>query len=116
MTVLSTRNTSLIVGAKDKPLNANFISDIFDFKEMNIGSIQCVRIDGDANDGVFSLEISNICDEESFAPYPSSEVSGCNERNIIWLFDKIPFRFARLIYTAGTDTTGTVSVYGRGKK
>lgn len=116
MTTIRATNSALKVVSKDKPLDASFNSQVVAFRDSKIGSIQVVRSNGDVNDGVFSLEVSNLCEEDTFAPYPLSEVSSCVDNNIIWLFDKIPFLFARLIYTKGTDTVGTANIYAIGKQ
>ncbi len=116
MTVITARNTRLAEVAKDKPLSAVFVSDTIDFKEMTSGSVQVWRKDGDANDGTFQLLISNLCDEDSFALFPESEVdAACDGQNLIWVLNDIPFRFARVSYTPGTDAVGTASIYARGK-
>lgn len=115
-TTITARNTRLAVAAAAKPLNEAFLSDIIDFKEMNSGSVQVWRQDGDQNDGTFKLLISNLCDPDSFALFPASEVdAACDGQNLIWVFNDIPYRYARISYEPGSDTTGTASVYARGK-
>lgn len=110
------RNTALRVLAKDEPLDQDLVVEIIEFREMNSGSIQVVREGGDVNDGVFALSVSNLCDPSTFAPYPSGDISDCTSENLIWLFNHLPFKFAMITYTKGTDTIGTFSVYAQGKK
>lgn len=74
-------------------------------------------VDGaDVNDGVFKLFQSVLCEPNSFAPYPDGTLemdSLCP--NLAANIESIPFRYMRIHYLRGTDTTGTVSIYARAK-
>jgi len=116
--ILPTRNTALIHVAKSQSLGVNFESDIIDFKEMNVAFIQTVQSVAPNNlTGVFSLVVSLLCQEDTFVPYPDSERTlnaDCN--NFGWSFCCVPFRYARVCYTANTVTSGTIDIYARAKR
>lgn len=109
------RHTSLVeIGTHD--LASDFISDLIDFKEMNSGTIQLVINGADANDGVFQLYQSILCDPSSFAKYPNGTLSMSGDcPNLAANICCIPFRYMRLGYTRGSDTQGTVTIYARAK-
>jgi hypothetical protein len=116
MTILA-RNLSLAVVEENKPMTASFVSQDIDFKEMNVATIQAV-VDGTDNmDGTFSLEVSLICDPNSFIVYPNSlklEADGC--MGFGWEMRTFAWRYVRVRYVAGTNTTGTVTIYARGRR
>lgn len=116
MSTISVRNLALKPINSEEPLTSDLDSEVIDFKEMNHGSIQVVRSSGDNNDGTFELWVSLLCDPLTFAPFPSSDIAGCGDNNIIWILQNIPFRYAIVKYKAGTDTTGTFSIYARAKR
>lgn len=113
-----TRNNTLRTIAKDVSLASDFESEIIDFNEMNVAFIQTVQtLAPDNFDGTFSLKVSLLCDVDSFTPFPDSERilnASCN--NFAWSFCCVPFRYARVCYTANSVTTGTVSIYARAKR
>lgn len=116
MAIISARNLKLAVVERDKPVTADFISKIIDFKEMNTATIQAIISGADANDGTFHLEVSLICDPDSFVIYPGSERDETECSNFGWEFKQSAWRYARVVYTHGSNTTGTVTIYARGKR
>ena len=67
--------------------------------------------------GFFSIEVSLLCEVGTFVPYPDSKrfLNGsCN--NFGWSFFSVPFRYARLCYTANTTTDGIIDIYARAKR
>jgi hypothetical protein len=116
--VIDVRNTTLRKVAEGVSLGGDFKSDIIDFKEMNNAFLQAVTTSApDALDGVFSLVVSLLCEDDTFVPYPDSERTlnaDCN--NFGWHFCCVPFRYARVCYTANSVTTGTVDIYARAKR
>lgn len=114
--IIIARNLALAVIEKDKPVDADFKSNIIDFKEMNTATIQAIVTGADANDGEFSLEVSLICDENSFVPYPESDRTLASCTNFGWEYRSFPWRYVRLCYTANSVSTGTVTIYARGKR
>lgn len=115
--IILARNLKLAVVEEAIPITADFVSQLIDFKEMNTATIQAVVSGADVNDGTFSLEVSLICDPTSFIPYPDSLRSmsaGCS--NFGWEYRAFPWRYVRVVYTHGSDTTGTVTIYARGKR
>ena len=117
MSTITARNNSLTIVEKAKSVAADFKSDLIDFNEMNTATVQAVVVDQDANDGTFSLEVSLICDPASFIPYPDSErVMTADYSNFGWEYRSFPWRYVRVCYTNGTLTTGTVTLYARGKR
>ena len=115
--VIITRNTTLQkIGSF--PLSADFKTDLIDFKEMNVAFIQAVETSApDVLTGEFSLVVSLICLEGTFVPYPDSERflnADCN--NFGWSFCCVPFRYARVCYTANTVSTGSIDIFARAKR
>ena len=116
--IIDVRNTQLRTIIKDQSLAVDFKTDIIDFKEMNVAFIQAVTtIQPDAFDGVFSIVVSIVCYPDTYVPYPDSERTlntDCN--NFGWNFCCVPFRYARVCYTANSVTTGTIDIYARAKR
>lgn len=115
--VVITRNTTLMkVGSFS--LGSDFKSDLIDFKEMNNAFIQAVETSAPDNfSGEFSIVVSILCDETTFTPWPDSERflnSDCN--NFGWSWCCVPFRYARVCYTANSVTTGSIDIYARAKR
>ena len=111
------RNLKLAAVELAKPITADFKSQLIDFKEMNTATIQAVVKNQDADDGTFSLEVSLLCDLATFIPYPGSlreMTAACS--NFGWEYRSFPWRYVRVCYTKGTQTTGTVDIYARGKR
>jgi len=117
MTTHVVRHTSLVkIGEFDLSDDTNPLSDILDFKEMTSGTIQIVVEGADMNDGSFKLYQSILCAESSFAEYPGGVLamdSGCP--NLAANISHIPFRYMRVQYNRGSDTTGTATIYARAK-
>jgi len=91
-------------------------SDIIDFREMNSGTIQIVVDGADVNDGVFTLKQSILCEPTSFAMYPKGTLpmdASCP--NLAANICCIPFRYMKVCYSQGTDSTGTATIYARAK-
>ena len=116
--VIITRNTALRTIVKDQSLASDFKTDLIDFKEMNVAFIQAVETSPpDFFTGEFSIVVSLLCDETTFVPYPDSERTLnalCN--NFGWNYCCVPFRYARVCYSANTVTTGTIDIYARAKR
>lgn len=112
------RDTALVkIFTYDLAADDGVWSDLIDFKEMNSGTIQIVVDGATANDGQFVLYQSILCNASSFALYPN----GCllmspTCPNLAANICCIPFRYMRLKYVKGTDTTGFATVYARAKK
>lgn len=113
-----TRNLFLAHIAEGQSLGADFKSDIIDFKEMNTAFIQIVQKTAPTLfTGKFSLVVSLLCDESTFVPYPDSERelnADCN--NFGWNFCCVPFRYARVCYTANTTANGIIDIWARAKR
>lgn len=121
--VIECRYTSLRKIQEGSSLASDFDTsdNVIDFRDSKCGMIQILRDGGDNNDGTFSLKVSLFCDPTTFIPYdPSgkSDIGGaeCSDESLGWVFNDIPFRYAIVEYTKGTDTVGTASVWGMGKK
>ena len=115
------RNTDRALIEENTSLGSDFGSNVIDFKEMTLGSIQAIFSNNDALDGEFRLWVSNeYCnqgDVSIFAPYPGSEIeleSGC--KSLAWKLDRIAFRFYQIRYEANSVTQGEVTIIARGKK
>jgi hypothetical protein len=116
--IIECRYSSLRKVDEGLALASDFESDnIIDFRDSKCGTIQLVRSGGDQNDGTFFLKISLLSDPTTFFKYKGSELTpdaDCDSGG--WVFTDIPFRYAQVCYTKGTDTTGTVNVWATGKK
>ena len=116
--IIEARHTSLKKIETGLPLNSDFESNnVIDFRDSKCGTIQVVREGGDVNDGTFFLKISLLSDPNTFFKYKGSDLTldaDCESGG--WVFTDIPFRYAQVCYTRGTDTTGTVNVWATGKK
>jgi len=100
-------------------------SDLIDFKNMTTGSIQVKWEDQDADDGEIAIEVSNIPEEEWFdeihqCPAIMSETGSGRGNKQVKLFDlgnsMIGFRYARVKFYHGSNTTGTITAIALGKK
>lgn len=118
MSVISVRNTGLAQILKGQSLSVDFMSDVLDFKEMNNGMIQIItEVAPNAMDGSFYLTVSLLPEEETFIRLPDSERAydgDCLSHG--WTFFALPFRYARVCYTKGTVTTGSIDIYARAKR
>lgn len=114
--IILARNLALAVVENATSVGADFKSKIIDFKEMNTATVQAIVTGNDATDGTFSLEVSLICDETSFVPYPDSDRTLDDCTNFGWEYRSFPWRYVRVCYTANSVTTGTVTIYARGKR
>lgn len=112
------RDTALVKIHEFDLANDNGVfSDLIDFKEMNSGTIQIVISGADKNDGQFKMYQSILCAESSFALYPNGCLLMSGDcPNLAANICCIPFRYMRLKYIKGTDTTGIATVYARAKK
>lgn len=113
---VTARNNSLTVVEKDKSMSADFYSQLIDFNEMNTIAIQAITQGTDATDGTFLIQVSLICDESSFVTLEGSsrELGTC--ANFGWEYRLFPWRYARVCYVANSTTTGTVTIYARGRR
>jgi hypothetical protein len=104
-------------------MNADFISDVIDFKEMVVGSIQVMWDGNNADDATIVVEATNFVEHEnSFDEIDCSEVTldddGSKAQRKTKLFNLgiIGWRYARVKYFHGSNTTGSISVWALGKK
>ena len=112
MTVIEVRNLALKEILAGQSLASDFKTDFIDFKEMNTGFIQVSQlVVPDTTDGVFSLEVSIICEESTFIPYPNSSRGFSTCTNFGWSFCNIAFRYARVCYMANGVTTGSIDIH-----
>lgn len=116
---ISTNRTYL---KKDASMAADFDSVIADFKDMKVGSIQVKWSGNDTFDGMVIVEASNVPEEDWFdevkgGTYILSD-DGTRSKRKTKLFNLgvIGFRYARVLYFKGTNTTGTINVIALGKK
>lgn len=114
--VVDVRNLALRRVENDKSVASDFKSEIIDFKEMNTAFIQAIVTGNDETDGIFSLEVSLLCDLTSFVPYPGSERDMSMCTNFGWEFCCLAARYVRVCYTNGTLTTGTVDIWAQAKR
>lgn len=111
-----------------QPMNADFTSDVIDFKEMTVGSIQFKWENNDALNGKIIIESSNI-DNEAWYGVVKGGIITLSEDGVTVDADGvlqkkcqtfnlgvIGYRYARLRYLKGANTAGTISFIGLGKK
>ena len=99
-----------------QPLNANFSSDIIDYRDMLTGFIQVIWNAPDTFDGFFELWVSAFPDAATMGKYPGSKHAmdaDCN--SFSWNIQRMGFRYAMVKWTKGTQTTGSVFIVGTGK-
>jgi hypothetical protein len=103
---------------------ADIVSDIVDFKDMTSGSIQVKWEGNDQDNGEIIAEVSNIPEDSWFDRFGSTATFVMNDNGIdigkkktrLFNFGWLGFRYARIRYLKGTNTTGTLQVMALGKK
>lgn len=121
MTIIKARWNDLLELVNDQSLASDFESDVIDFQEMNIAGIQAITNNTNGT-GTFFLQCSNLRPDDvrnanSFIDYADSErdLNGeCN--NFGWDLSYIAFRYYRIVYIRGTNSTGTVAINIRAKR
>lgn len=95
-------------------LGSSFISDIADFKEMVVGSVQAVWSGDDATTG--ELELWSSDDGVHFDRIDGSlrDLNHPNKTRL-WNLGVIGFRYLQLRYDAKTVTAGTLEAFALGK-
>lgn len=94
-----------------------WVSDVIDFKDMVIGSIQIYWSGVDAVDGSFTLKISNLPEGDSFVPYETAVMTAdCNAHIFLLTSGFIGFRYAKIEYTPNSVSAGTAKIIAVGKK
>ena len=103
-------------------MSSDIVSDMIDFREMTVGSIQAKWSGNDAADGLLVVYASNIPDDEWFAKINCGEhtMSGDgtagNEKTAIFNLGSIGYRYMRVKYFQNSNTQGDLVVIGLGKK
>ena len=121
MAILNTTNCNRTYLAKDQPLTADFSSNIADFKDMPMGSVQLVWKDVTGTlDGQAILYASNLHEDTAF--FDGGEIDGAAinidsaNGNQIWLRDRLAFRYLQVRFTKNGITGGTMDIVALGKK
>jgi hypothetical protein len=109
--------------AKNEPMNANFVTPPVDFKEMVTGSFHCKWDGNDAANGTIILQASNIPQEDWFDDMECAETilddddsAFGKKKTKLFRDTSIGYRYARIRYLAGSNTTGTMTIVVIGKK
>ena len=117
--IISANAVDLLLSAK--PANTDFEleeNEIGDFKASVIGFIQAIYSGLTDYSGTFELWVSTVCEPNSFAKHPCSEIkvdSDCS--SVSWNLSAIGFRFIKIKYVANGETTGTIDrIVAIGKK
>jgi hypothetical protein len=119
VTVVKATNVNRTYAAKGQSLAAPFSSDIIDFMDMPMGSIQLDWLGAVGTGGSFKIFASNLPRDDAF---DKNEID-CSEMLIdaaagapIWIRDRLAFRYAQVRYTPNGTTGGTVDILALGKK
>jgi len=123
MNIISARNVHRAYLLVEAPMGQDLISDIADFREMTIGSVQARWEDNDAADGKLILQASNVPDEAWFDDMECADVildddnSQFGKRKTkLFNLSIIGFRYVRVRYLKGSNTQGKITVFAVGKK
>jgi hypothetical protein len=117
------RNCNRAYAAQGQSLAADFTSQVIDFHEMPMGSIQAVwrGASGAPLDGTFRIYVSNLPELETFDPegclVAGAEFTVHNATGSrIWIRERIGFRYALVRYTAGNMSDGVVDLVAIAKR
>lgn len=122
MTIEAT-NCHRAYATKDEDASSNFNSQVIDFKDSPMGSIQFFWRDlvGSLDNSSFQLYASNLPDVSSF-DLVGTEID-CGEiiphaanGSAIWIRDRIGFRYLMARWTAGDVVDGQIDIIAIGKK
>jgi hypothetical protein len=119
---LAATNCNRVFAAKAQSLAVDFVSEVIDFRDMPMGSVQArwVGVTG-ALTGAFTVLASNFPEVDSFdlegcridgAEWTLHAVAGSR----LWLRDRLAFRYALVAYKANGTTGGSVDLIALGKK
>jgi hypothetical protein len=98
------------------PLGVGFDSDVADFREMVIGSVQAWWSGNDTTSGEIELWASNVRDPAMFARIDGSLRNLDSPRNAwVWNLGVIGYRYLMMVYTPHTTTTGVLTAFATGK-
>ena len=123
MAVLKAEHCNRTYIAKDEDMNADFETDIIDFINMKVGSVQAIWKNNDALDGQLIVEASNIMeDPESFDEIEggvytmNDDGTRTKRRTKLFNLGQLGYRYVRVLYLKGTNTQGKITIVALGKK
>ncbi len=122
MPIVNAQNLNRAYLTKTGPMRADFVSDIVDFKDMQVGSIQVKWSGNDALDGEIFVEGSNVPEDDWFDEvnlgYKILDDDGTKgkRKNQLFNLGLLGFRYARVKYFKGANTTGEIEIIALGKK
>lgn len=119
--IVLTTNCNRSYAEKDKSLSADFVSNIVDFKDMPMGSVQLVwrNVTGVLT-GEVKLYGSILHEDPSL--FDGGEIDGAvfsigtANGNQLWSRDRLAFRYLQARYSKGGITGGTIDIVALGKK
>lgn len=101
---------------------SDYTSDTIDFTYCMIGSVQITWTGNSASNGEIYLESSLYDDDDWFDEIIGSAVtlsaSGTGrgkKKTVLWSHESMGFRFVRVQYLKGSNTTGTFTIKAAGK-
>jgi hypothetical protein len=117
--VLTGTHTHIAHILADGNMGQNIDSDIWNLRDMVIGSIQAIWCCNDYTDATLELMISNFPDPTTFAAWEKSKLKlsdklGCASH--VWNLGVTGFRFAFVRYIHQSVTMGTLNIYATGKR
>jgi hypothetical protein len=123
MTILTAQNVNRTYVAKNRAMNADFTSDIIDFKEMALGCVHVKWLGNDQEDGEIAVEASAVPDDDWFDEVdhcptflPSTDLGRGAKQTKLFNLGVLGFRYARVKFYKGTNTIGTITIVAQGKK
>ena len=107
---------SQLTDVAGEPAGGDFTSQRVFFSNMKCAFVQII-VDGvDANDFTVQLLVSNIKDQNSFAPYDGPRTIDPDCDSFGWNLCDFGFMYAKVVYKKVSVTTGTVRILARAKK
>lgn len=97
----------------DTSMATNLTSETMDFEHACTGSIQIIWSGQDANDGTMELQASNETGAATFCSVPKGTYTmDSTHQAHMWILteDMFAFRYARVVFTKNSVTTGTMRI------
>jgi hypothetical protein len=125
--ILTAQNINRTIILNTASMDENQVSDIIDWKEMTVGSISAKWEGNDTIDGSLTVEAANIPEDAWFdeinicgidsAYIMNDDNSGRGKKKCkMFNLGVLGYRYTRVKYFKGSNTTGTITIMALGKK